>query len=246
METTTTLPEQLEEDSKDEETTLSEQLEKCLKDKDIKHYDFPRSENFRIIGKGGFAVVYLATFEEEQYALKSFQQNLHFDKREFKYFMKELEMLYKLKDHPNIIKFYGISRNMLEGNVMLVLQYANGGNLRNHLFKKQKNNIYSILWSELIKIAIDIIKGLKHLHENDIIHRDLHSKNILINNGNALISDLGISKRIDASITSSEFKPRGVVAYTEPQYFIAPQYSENSKRDDQEKIQRDKKSDIIA
>lgn len=57
-----------------------------------------------------------------------------------------------------------------------------------------------------------------HLHENKIIHRDLHAKNILINDGRALITDFGISKQLNDTTTNSE--TRGIPAYIEPQYFF--------------------------
>ncbi|CAG8445272.1 1556_t:CDS:2 [Dentiscutata erythropus] len=94
---------------------FSEQLDTYLKDNsDIKIFDFPKHEkNLKCIGKGGFANVYSTTFEGENYALKSFKQSEELDENEFKDFMKELKMFHKVDDHPNVIKFYGISRNKL-------------------------------------------------------------------------------------------------------------------------------------
>ncbi|CAG8728699.1 21194_t:CDS:2, partial [Dentiscutata erythropus] len=70
---------------------FSEQLDTYLKDKsDIKIFDFPKHEkNLKCIGKGGFGIVYSITFEEENYALKSFKQSEELDENEFKDFMKE-------------------------------------------------------------------------------------------------------------------------------------------------------------
>lgn len=58
---------------------------------------------------------------------------------------------------------------------MLVLQYANGGNLREYLRKKQCIGLYQISWGELIQIAMEITEGLIYLHDKGIIHRDLVS-----------------------------------------------------------------------
>jgi len=51
----------------------------------------------------------------------------------------------------------------------MVLEYANQGNLREYL----KKNFASLQWNEKIQMALDIICGLKCLHFNQIIHRDL-------------------------------------------------------------------------
>ncbi|RIB14450.1 kinase-like domain-containing protein [Gigaspora rosea] len=118
---------------------------------------------------------------------------------------------------------------------MLVLQYANCGNLQEHLRRKQKEKIYKIPWAELIKIAKEITSGLEHLHTNGIIHRDLHSKNILMDNGKVLITDFGLSKRWDDNTASgSSNNAVGVMAYVEPQCFI--QNGRNFKRNENSDI----------
>ena len=53
----------------------------------------------------------------------------------------------------------------------MVLQYADGGNLRDYL--KNEEVFKSLKWKDKIRMALDIACGLMCLHENDIIHRDL-------------------------------------------------------------------------
>ncbi|RIB26151.1 kinase-like domain-containing protein [Gigaspora rosea] len=135
----------------------------------------------------------------------------------FKQLRRVLELLY-ITDHSNIVKFYGISKAP-GGYFTLVLQLATGGDLRKYLQNKRINGLYKISWTELIGIAKDITLGLMHLHDKNIIHRDLHAKNILMNNdGRALITNFGISKQIKDTTTSSS-NMGGVAAYIEPQYF---------------------------
>ncbi|CAG8433913.1 6744_t:CDS:10 [Scutellospora calospora] len=87
----------------------SERLETYSKKHNIKNFEYSQYSDLKCIGKGGYGVVYSATFQGQQYALKSLNNNLNFGKKEFKNFKRELECLYKI-DHSNIIKFYGISR----------------------------------------------------------------------------------------------------------------------------------------
>ncbi|RIA88992.1 kinase-like domain-containing protein [Glomus cerebriforme] len=79
-------------------------------------------------------------------------------------------------------------------------------------------------------MALDITCGLKCLHSEEIIHRDLHSKNILVNNGKLLIADLGLSKKIEAN-TSSMANRMGIVEYIEPQCFNNADYKKDKKSD---------------
>ncbi|CAG8541639.1 25304_t:CDS:10 [Dentiscutata erythropus] len=70
-------------------------------------------EKHEIIGRGGCAVVYSASFKQEKHALKSLNNNLSFDEKALKRVKRELKLHYEV-DHPNVIKFFGISRYELE------------------------------------------------------------------------------------------------------------------------------------
>ena len=54
---------------------------------------------------------------------------------------------------------------------MLILQYAEGGNLRNYLAEKHS----MLTWNDKLKIAYGIADALKCLHDEDIVHCDLVS-----------------------------------------------------------------------
>ncbi|PKK66743.1 kinase-like protein, partial [Rhizophagus irregularis] len=109
----------------------------------------------------------------------------------------------------------------------LVLDYANEGNLRNYLRKK----FISLKWKDKIQMALDITSGLKFLHSKGIIHRDLHSKNILVNNGKLLIADLGLSKRLAEITTNSKGNTHGMTEYIEPQCFKNNRYKKDKRSD---------------
>ena len=51
----------------------------------------------------------------------------------------------------------------------MVLEFADGGTLRNHL----DNHFNRLTWKDKYKLGLEITNGLKHLHELDIIHKDL-------------------------------------------------------------------------
>ena len=52
---------------------------------------------------------------------------------------------------------------------ILVLEYANGGTLRSYL----ESNFKNLEWSDKLNLAQQIAKAIKHLHSDDILHRDL-------------------------------------------------------------------------
>ncbi|RIB10290.1 kinase-like domain-containing protein [Gigaspora rosea] len=231
-------------------------LETSLKEYKVLEFDYSKYSDFKTIGKGGSSTVYSAIYEgKDKHALKSIRNNIILGKKEVEKFIKEVMMLLlfsKYLDHaiiicmhlakllydidnPYIVKFYGISRDPSTHNVMLILQLANGGNLRSYLEGKVLNGLYKIAWTELLRLANQIVNGLAHLHRKGIIHRDLHSKNILINDNMVLIGDFGLSKQLN-DLTSSSSCMGGMAAYTDPQYFIQ----------DNKKVKRDVKSDISS
>lgn len=76
--------------------------------------------------------------------------------------------------HPNILKMYGVYDD--EQRIYLVLEYANEGDLLNHLQKYRMQ----ITESKVARIVGDILFGVNYLHAHEIIHRDLKPENIVI------------------------------------------------------------------
>src|SRR5437764_13835975 len=92
----------------------------------------------------------------------------------------------KLVDGGNVIKCYGISRNSVSKNYVIVMEYMPDGNLRQHLQNKAgKRNIIRDKPVLSLKIKLgklkEIAKGLSHIHKQNLVHRDFHSGNILNN-----------------------------------------------------------------
>ncbi|PKY50513.1 kinase-like protein, partial [Rhizophagus irregularis] len=96
----------------------------------------------------------------------------------------------------------------------LVLEYANRGNLREFINEKNRNE-NDFEWKERVNLATQIAEGLCYLHKLNIAHRDLHTKNILINDGNIKISDFGLSKDLESTMSSGG-KFFGVLPFIDP------------------------------
>ncbi|RHZ82613.1 hypothetical protein Glove_108g4 [Diversispora epigaea] len=180
---------------------------------------FKSFEPFTKIGKGGFGVVYLVEDQGKKFALKGLISK---DKRNnMRSLKKELSIHRKLASHENIIGFCGITDREIP---YLILEYANNGTLRDYL--NQKKN--SLVCTEKIDLAIQIAKGISFMHSKNIIHRDLHSKNILVHDNRIKISDFGLS--LDINDTSSNNDgPFGNV-HTDPQ-IVTKGYTPNKAED---------------
>ncbi|POG81684.1 uncharacterized protein OCT59_012284 [Rhizophagus irregularis] len=215
-----------------------------------KSYDYPiflewvpfdRFEDMKQIGEGGFAKVYSATWidgmakyikqddgnwikeepEPIQVALKRLNgsQNMSSD------LLNELKTHWKLNClQGNSLKFYGITKDPETEEIMIIIQYANNGNLRNFL----SSNFNKILWDEKITYLQCSALDLKYLHELGYFHKDFHSGNILNIRGYSYISDFGLSRPSNEQKSSDSNKIVGVLPYIAPEVLNGEPYTLSS------------------
>ena len=114
----------------------------------------------------------------------------HPSRRSLRSLEKEYEITRSLNDVAGVRKALG--QQALEGQPALILKYIEGETLRDHIRRKTFN------LREKLTIAVDLSRILAEIHQQDIIHLDLNSKNILIDNKDLAVHiiDLGAAARI--------------------------------------------------
>jgi len=100
------------------------------------------------------------------------------------------------------------------------MSYMKDGSLHDYLAKEFKN----LKWKDKVRILLDIINGLKKIHEQNIIHHDLHSGNIL-QAYSSFIADLGLSISVGQSSTSNKNNIYGVLPYIAPEVLNGKPYA---------------------
>ncbi|GBB89491.1 hypothetical protein RclHR1_01620003 [Rhizophagus clarus] len=207
----------------------TEDLEKLISEKHIEYYEPLDFKNIQQIGKGTFGSVSRATWKNttRYFALKSFNN----DKQTLKEIVKELTLHRKVDIHENIIRFYGVTNIETDAvNQMkkysLVLEYADNGTLDTYL----NNHFTELNWDDKLRLAFQLSSAIECMHCCDIIHRDLHAKNILVHQNSIKLADFGLSKKI-AEESSNAKKVFGVIPYMDPKILNDQQYKLNEKSD---------------
>ncbi|GCE11591.1 serine/threonine protein kinase [Tengunoibacter tsumagoiensis] len=174
-----------------------------------------RYELQQIIGRGGMADVYLAydAHFERDVAIKVFKRE---DEDLLRRFVREAHMMASLR-HPHLIPVYDTGMSQLDGMNLyyIVMPVMSGGSLRG-LIRQSPLSL-----QEACRYITDIGSALDYIHRQGIIHRDIKSSNVLLDeDGNCYLSDFGIARALaDSSQMTSTGNVLGTVDYMAPELF---------------------------
>lgn len=166
-----------------------------------------------LVGEGGFGRVYRAHLGGNR--IGAVKRLLKVDSELFD---EELSILLRLPRHPNLVNLLGICKD--PGSHMIVFEYVANGTLYSRLHENQ-GVAGPLSWADRKGIARQVAEALRHLHEQakpPIIHRDVKSKNVLLeNDSSAKLADFGIAKLGPRNNRSTATNPRGTFGYMDPQ-----------------------------
>jgi len=148
---------------------------------------------YDVIGQGSFGTIYRAEWSGQQVAVKTITSLDENAKNEF---IREIQIMSRMRS-LYVTQFYGAC--LEPGRECILMEHMDKGSLYDLLHvrseKLRSMNKYSLM--------LDIAQGIKYLHNNDILHRDLKSKNILINADlRGKIADFGLARTRAASVNS--------------------------------------------
>ncbi|MFC1585621.1 serine/threonine protein kinase [Fibrobacterota bacterium] len=180
--------------------------------------------NYQILshlGRGGMGDVYKARHLEMDRLVALKVLPLVLSSPEFlNRFNSEALAISRLQ-HQNIVTIYDYGE--LEGRKYIAMQYVQGQTLSRIIDKKKRLNL-----ERVINIGKQICRGLKYAHEQNVIHRDVKTGNIMVDpEDKAFLSDFGIAR----SPGSTRLTTTGMAVGT-PEY-MSPEQCEGKPLDNQ-------------
>jgi len=148
--------------------------------------------NYNLLGKGAFSKVYRGKcIDTNKLVAFKIIKIKNITVKGLSIIEDEIKMMEIIKKNPhqNIVECYDIIKK--NDKVYIIMEYCDSGNLRTILKKPIKESYTQFYFSQLAN-------GLKYLNENNIIHRDIKPKNILLTNNRKVlkIADFGFARKI--------------------------------------------------
>ncbi|MBA0742051.1 hypothetical protein Gogos_015153 [Gossypium gossypioides] len=185
-----------------------------------------------LIGKGGFGKVYRGILRNGLKVAVKRSESKH--GQSLPEFQTEVMVLSRIR-HRHFVALIGYCNEGPE--MILVYELMEKGNLRDHLYKlhqnlKKSSILSSLTWNQRLEICIRAAEGLHYLHtssDGGIIHRDVKSTNILLDEGYvAKVADFGLSKSGLLDPAERNIGIKGSFGYLNPEYFKCLQFTEKS------------------
>jgi serine/threonine protein kinase len=139
------------------------------------------------VANGSFGDLFRGTYCGQDVAIKILKperlnENLQ---REFQ---QEVFIMRKVR-HKNVVQFIGACTK--PPNLCIVTEYMSGGSVYDYLHKQKA----VLKMPMLLRVAIDVSKGMDYLHQNKIIHRDLKAANLLMDENEVVkVADFGVAR----------------------------------------------------
>eukprot|EP01130_Rhizamoeba_saxonica_P016546 TRINITY_DN7666_c0_g1_i1.p1 TRINITY_DN7666_c0_g1~~TRINITY_DN7666_c0_g1_i1.p1 ORF type:complete len:433 (-),score=95.80 TRINITY_DN7666_c0_g1_i1:29-1327(-) len=180
----------------------------------------------KLLGSGSFGSVYLGlnVRNGQMIAVKKIQvssSSIINDTKKAETLQQEISLLSAMK-HDNIVSYLGCHLDFEENILNIFLEYVPGGSIY-RMLKKFGN---PGLCETLIKLyTSQILQGLKYLHDNGIVHRDIKCANILVDSfGRIKLTDFGTSKKIEVyELGNDNQEDTHCKTFTGTPYWMAPE-----------------------
>ncbi|KAI9109712.1 hypothetical protein K1719_019342 [Acacia pycnantha] len=139
------------------------------------------------VGSGSFGDLYRGTYCSQDVAIKVLKPD-KINTEMSREFAQEVYIMRKIR-HKNVVQFIGACTQ--PPNLCIVTEFMSRGSVYDFLHKQR--GVFKL--PSLLKVAIDVSKGMNYLHQNNIIHRDLKTANLLMDENEVVkVADFGVAR----------------------------------------------------
>jgi len=180
------------------------------------------------IGRGNQGIVFSGYYKSNNVAIK-FLYSITDDNISLQELRRELSITRYLY-HRNIVRVYGFvhGKGKYTNMIGIVMDLLRGNSLSYNIYIIKRDNTYD----QKLFIMLSICKGLIYLHDNNIIHRDIKSDNVLVeydNNNNiytrVVLADYGIAREINTEGANTKC---GTFSYIAPEIISGRKYDKRA------------------
>uniref|UniRef100_A0A7N0SYD4 non-specific serine/threonine protein kinase n=1 Tax=Kalanchoe fedtschenkoi TaxID=63787 RepID=A0A7N0SYD4_KALFE len=215
--------------------------------KEIWEIDLSKLDIRYVIAHGTYGTVYRGTYDGQDVAVKVLDwgedgmATVAETAALRASFRQEVAVWHKL-DNPNVTKFVGASMGTSDLRIptsgalastngqndipsracCVVVEYVAGGTLKNYLIRNRRKKLP---YKAVIRIALDLARGLSYLHSQKIVHRDVKTENMLLDaRTNLKIADFGVA-RVEAQNPKDMTGETGTLGYMAPEVLDGKPYN---------------------
>eukprot|EP01087_Luapelamoeba_hula_P023239 TRINITY_DN8505_c0_g2_i2.p1 TRINITY_DN8505_c0_g2~~TRINITY_DN8505_c0_g2_i2.p1 ORF type:complete len:618 (-),score=45.44 TRINITY_DN8505_c0_g2_i2:295-2148(-) len=177
------------------------------------------------LGEGAYGKVYKGLWRGAEVAIKTFDQIdlAQADESLLNEIKREAGMMQKLGNHPNIIGFIGAVTEPGSGKLCILTDYCPNGSLYDYLIKSKRR----VAPYTFFRICRDIAAAILHLHKENMVHRDIAARNVLVGANQAVfLGDFGLARVLiddqDAGHTQANTGP---IRWMAPECMLRREYS---------------------
>ncbi|KDO28712.1 TKL protein kinase [Saprolegnia parasitica CBS 223.65] len=172
-----------------------------------------------ILGRGAYGEVVLGDYNGRLVAVKRLRED-NATIKNIETFIQEIELMSRF-DSPFLVQFVGASWTHL-ADMKCVVEYMEKGDLQTYLEATTEDKEVLFPWRDKIRSARDMTRGLVYLHNQNVIHRDLKSRNVMLTAAlDAKLGDFGIARdATDESMTNAV----GTYRWTAPEVLKGKHY----------------------
>lgn len=149
-----------------------------------------------IIGSGSFGDLYRGYFAGSDVAVKILK-DVHENQQQFQEFLQEVAIMRKVR-HKNVVQFIGACTR--PPNLCIVFEFMSGGSVFDYM---RRHGPLSV--DQVVRVGVEVARGMDYLHQMRIIHRDLKAANLLMDeHGTVKIADFGVARVVTQGIMTAE------------------------------------------